>query len=359
MSRRDMLDSLAAANPVRADSLTDVIDERLRAEIMSRPRAQGRRAPRRLVLAAAGGAVAAGLLTTAVVLWPTDAKPAFAATPPMLTYRPDGKSAAAILRNLAQRAERVPAPPTGRFSYVQLQSYYLDTAIAGKDRASALRIVREERWLAPDGSGRALTVEGAARILHADDAPTMSAVTYEGNREHDERYDPGTLSGVADLASMSNDPRLLADQLANDRTGFGWSDTAPQAPDWYRRVAVVTGIAKQQTVPPALWAAMLRVLATTPGLTSQGTVTDRAGRQAVALSVDTVHGGGRPARVVLMFSPDTGSFLGEEHILTTKIGDGPYDARLRTKIPAVTTYRTVLAAGNVPGDNDRPIGGVK
>lgn len=353
MSERDVLAAVAADNPVplatlaetrRADLLLD--------QILRQPRTERRLVPRRLVLAGAGLAVSA--VSAAAVLWPSADRPAHAVSPPMLAYRPDGRPAAEILRELARRAERVPAPGAGRFDYVALQSYYLDTAASGEGGASALRMVREERWLAPDGSGRAVDTGGSARIQHADDAETMSAVSYADRAGHDERYGPGKLSAVADLSSMPADPGRLAGRLAGDSTAFGWSDTAPGAPDWYRRVAVVTGIAKQQTVPPALWAAMLRVLATTPGLTSQGTVTDRAGRPAVAVSFETTLGGGRPSRVVLLFGPDTGAFLGEERILTTKLGDGPYDAYLRTRIPAVTAYRAVLSVGRVATDDDRP-----
>jgi hypothetical protein len=352
MSERDVLATLAAANPVRAEALAGPAERRgevLLDTILRRPRAERRRVPRRLVLAGAGFATA-GVLAAAVVAWPTEGKPAFAVTPPMLGYRPDGRPAAEVLEQLARLAERAPAPGAGRFDYVRLQSYYLDTATSGKGGASTLRMVREERWLAPDGSGRAVDTDGTAKVLHADDADTMSAVTYRGEARRDERYGPGKLGAAADLPSMSTDPRRLAGQLAADRTAFGWSDTAPTAPDWYRRVVTVTGIAKQQAVPPALWAAMLRVLATTPGLTSLGAVTDRAGRPAVAVGFDTTEGGGRPSRVVLLFGPGSGAYLGEERILTTKFGDGAYDAHLKTTIPAVTTYRALLAAGGVADD---------
>ncbi|MEJ3749792.1 CU044_5270 family protein [Actinomycetes bacterium KLBMP 9797] len=361
MSQYDVLDALAAVNPVRVDELDGSVKQRgetLCDEILRQPRVERRQMPRRLVLAGAGF-VAAGVLAATVVVWPTDAEPAVAATPPMLAYRPDGAPAAEVLQDLARRAERAPAPAVGRLHYVRMQSFYLDTASSGGDRASALRIVREERWLAPDGSGRAVDTDGSAQIVNADNAETMSAVTYPDGARRDERYGPGRLSAVADLSSMSTDPRPLAGQLAGNRTSFGWSDTAPNGPDWYRRVVVATGIAKQQAVPPALWAAMLRVLATTPGLTSQGTVTDREGRRAVAVSFDSTHGGGRPSRTVLLFSPDTGAFLGEEHILITKLGDGPYDAYLKTRIPAVTTYHSLLAAGGVATDDERLTGAGK
>jgi hypothetical protein len=358
MSEPDVLTTLAAVNPVPVETLPGTVEDRralLLDEILRQPRTEPRRAPRRLVLAGAGLAAVSALAAAAVVAWP-GSRPAYALSPPMLAYRPDGRPGAEILRELARRAERRPAPAVGRFDYVQMQSYHLDTATGGGGGSSTLRLVREERWLAPDGSGRAVDTDGSARILQADNAETMSAVSYDDRAGHDERYGPGKLGAVADLSSMPTEPGRLADRLARDRTAFGWSDTAPTAPGWYRRVAVVTGIAKQQTVPPALWAAMLRVLADTPGLTSQGTVADRAGRPAVAVSFETTLGGGRPSRVVLLFSPDTGAYLGEERILTTKFGDGAYDAHLKTRIPAVTTYHAVLVAGRVATDDERPRG---
>lgn len=363
MSDRDVIRKLAAVNPVPAGTLDGLVDQRselLREDILRTPRVERRSsAPRRLVLAGAA-VVVAGMAAAAVVVWPTGAEPAHAVTPQMLNYRPDGARASEVLHRLAELAERAPASPGGRYDYTQMQSYYLHSAARGDSRASAVEVVKEERWLAPDGSGRAVNVKGDLRVVGSDGAETANAVTYQGEPESDQRYGPGRLSGVADLSGLSTDPAVLAGQLAGNGTGFGWSDTAPNAPDWYRRIVVVTGIAKQQTVPPRLWAAMLRVLATTPELTSQGAVTDRAGRPALAVSVDTTYDGGRPSRLVLLFAPETGTFLGEEHILTTKFGDGPYDEYLRVRIPAVTEYRAVLVAGKVATDQDRlSVGGHK
>jgi hypothetical protein len=56
-------------------------------------------------------------------------------------------------------------------------------------------------------------------------------------------------------------------------------------------------------------------MADIPGISADGTTTDRAGRTAVAFSIHT-GGGGGSAIESLLFAPDTGEVLGYEDLVT-------------------------------------------
>ena len=130
------------------------------------------------------------------------------------------------------------------------------------------------------------------------------------------------------LRSLSTDDRILARQLELAHP--------PENGPAERLVAVEDAYA-QMPLPPAVRAAVLRYLASTPGLTLTGAVTDRAGREGVAVSVESDHSG-LPTRYTMIFSPDDGRLLASEDTLTTTAG------QLDVPVPSVLSYSVTLAA---------------
>jgi hypothetical protein len=65
-------------------------------------------------------------------------------------------------------------------------------------------------------------------------------------------------------------------------------------------------------VPPALQANFLRAFAESEGLESLGQVTDRLGRTAEVFGFDAIR---EPIRELLLFSTETGLYLGQEDVL--------------------------------------------
>ena len=87
-------------------------------------------------------------------------------------------------------------------------------------------------------------------------------------------------------------------------------------------------------LPPDVRAAVLRYVARTPGLVLVRWVTDRAGREAIAVAVDDMSG--LPTRHTLLFDPADGRLLGREEMLTTSAG------KLNVPIPSVIGYTVYL-----------------
>ena len=73
-------------------------------------------------------------------------------------------------------------------------------------------------------------------------------------------------------------------------------------------------------------------MSTKPG-TVQGKTTDRAGREGIAVSLESDFGG-LPTRYTLIIDPDDGKILAWEEMLTTTAG------ALNVPIPSVIGYTT-------------------
>jgi hypothetical protein len=107
----------------------------------------------------------------------------------------------------------------------------------------------------------------------------------------------------------------------------------------------------EQPVPSNVESTILRVLATSPGLINSGTVVDRAGRPGVAVSLDSRNPpgvSGPRMRYTLIFSPSTGSLLGEEETLIGNPG------KLDVPRGAVLDYTVFLSSSYVDSSPTRP-----
>lgn len=78
-----------------------------------------------------------------------------------------------------------------------------------------------------------------------------------------------------------------ATPLPNPAPAWGLSDCAMQ--HWGRGVGDITDLVKERVLGAPERAAVLRVLATVPGLEYQGTTTNRAGRNGKTFSPDSNH----------------------------------------------------------------------
>lgn len=260
--------------------------------------AQSRAFPSRKFFAAVGGLVtAAAIATTLIYLQGNRTEHQFAATPVMLTYHlgADQRPAAVLLEDLALASEQQAPFKSGPYRYMKIQTWSLYTSVAQGGTESVLVPSTSEIWRGEDGTG-------------------LSRTTSNGD----------VTSGPVpvDTTKYSTDPKKLASQLAVGH---------PTANGAAERITAIVDLSLSQAVEPKLQAALLRVLASEKGLVSQGTVTDRVGRQGVALGVDS-NFGGLPARYTLIFDPHTGALLDYEEMLTTSAGE------LNVPIPSVISY---------------------
>jgi len=322
-------EAVAAVNPVPAAPAAPALDRRARADlarilatdpaevpiaVRAAPtgREPARRLRRRLVLvAAATAAVTAGGLAYATVdlgLAHPSAT-AYGATPPPLTYRPVEGDAAGVLERLAARVGRLPdTTGDGRYAFVETRGWNLWTEVGNGQVTSVVVPGTTKSWTAADGSGRAVS-----RWVEPGHPPQYT----------DETLPPGPL--MWPLRSLSADDATLARQLAEGHP----AENGP-----YERLIAVDDAYGQMPLPPGVRAAVLRYLARTPGLALAGRVTDRAGREAIAVAVDDTSG--LPTRHTLLIDPADGRLLGREEMLTTSAG------KLNVPIPSVIGYTVYL-----------------
>jgi hypothetical protein len=318
---------------------------------------------RRGLLVAAAALLAAAVLAVGVVS-PLDVPflrpgtPALAATPPLLSFDPSGMpDAKTLLERLAQRtAAQPPAPGTGRFDYVQVQAWYLDSAIGGGRTTSGLVPTLTEAWTAPDGSGRSRTVRGHAEVELVGSSETLKAVLAGTGAAKITVFGQGGTSKLPliDLARLSTDPGVLAKQLLRNEGTLSYSPDPAGAPVWFQRVQNILALYRRQVVPPPLQAALLRVLAGTPDLVVLGRGHDRVGRAVVAVGFEsTAHG--RPARYELLLDPRSGALRGyEEAVTTPRLNPQTGRDYLNVRIPALVASETYLASGHARDDRTRP-----
>lgn len=253
----------------------------------------------------------------------TDTTPA--ATPAPLAYHlpaHGGISGRQELLDLAAAAARQPAPPTAhpRYAYTLTQGWYLDTRVDGQATTSAVIPSTTEQWVAPNGWGH------VRRVTRRPD----------GGRS----VDDFTYRNGPPLQNLSTNATVLARQLAVGH---------PVSNGPVERFVALTDLAAQQPISPRVEAAILRLLARTPGLINQGSVIDRAGRPGVAVGLNSSYAGG-PERYTWIFDRTTGALLGQEETLIRDPGG------LHVRPGSVIAYTTFLSAGWTATPSGRPGG---
>jgi len=362
----DVRRMLSEANPVPVETLGDaaatpaagLLLERITSQPPEWAVARPVRHPMRrrvLIAGAAAVVVASGVAVFRLPFGLGQEAAAYAATPPMLDYRPSGESAASFLRELADRVAILPdRTGSGDFSYVRMQAWSLGPTVDATTRtgSAAVASVKSESWVTADGSGRLVRQPGQL-IPQADPVALPSDGTVaEATPDND--ASPGApsvsvgqvLDPLVDLASLPTDPVGLArrlDALPPSKTS---GDAQSEVPSTTWRLGQLRGIWSSQPVPPRTRASFLQLLADMPTLTDEGPVTDRVGRPGHAVAIETEEGPARVRQVVIL-DPSTGTVLGYEKILLTERGREQWSPFARLHLPAVVQYDAYFDAGHV------------
>ena len=263
-----------------------------------------------------GGAFGVGRLTSTESI-------AVAATPsPLQLPAGEGKPARAALMRLGDVAAAQPQLNEGTFFYVKLQSWYLNTRVAGESVESQLEPQNIEQWLKSDGSGLVRRTRGGS--------------TDTVRSSNDRRADL--------LERLSRDPASLRRKILG-YPALG-QDNA-DIPNAIERVEGAVDLTRDYgQLPPELQSAVWRMLAS-EGLTERGKLVDRGGRTGIAFTIDSAYSG-LPNRHVLIVDPDTARLLSYESVLTKTAG------ALNVDVPAVTSYEVFLGSGRVDDLGARP-----
>lgn len=287
----------------RIDPARDVptgLDERARSDLaaITRQRREvgrtgsptGVRWPR---VIAAVGVLALAMAVAMSQPWRADSPTvARAATPPPLAYKPTGVPAEPQLRALAQQvaAAQPDGPADGSVLHIGVRAWYLNSR-TGDGQTMSWTEPATEDWYIRHGE-----------VIRGDDPSVRSPAFWPGQ--------------------LSSNPSVLRKQLqAGHPAENGVVAFLQAVQDLYRQAAPPAGVR----------AAVLSLLADQPGITADGTVTDRVGRTGNAFSIITA-GNGLPTRFTMIFDPVTGMLNGIEKTLTETAG------KLNVSIPAVIAY---------------------
>ncbi|GAA3059703.1 CU044_5270 family protein [Actinokineospora globicatena] len=311
-AEQDIRRLLAAADPVRDHPVPPV-------PVFDPPAPVHRR--RRVLVAAALVAVVAAGAAVWTVARPNAPRGA-AATPPLLsiTAATDTRPAPVLLEEIAARAQRsgVPTGRPGGTEHFQMQAWYLHAQVQRGDTRSVLQATYTELWWNADGSGR---------IDTRDSPPQFQS-------EADQRAWASETDGEGDSSSFEphERTRMWPDRPPTDPAELAlWLEiNHPRANGPTEVIASITDLVRQRVLTADERAAVLRVLATVPGLRHDGTTHDRTGRPGMVFSLDS-NGHGLPTRYSLVIDPGTGLILAREEVLTKDPG------ALGVTIPAVIT----------------------
>ncbi|MGW5050375.1 CU044_5270 family protein [Actinokineospora sp. NPDC004072] len=252
-----------------------------------------------------------------------------AATPePLVVTAPAvATSAEQRLAELARLARTSGVPEAGETTeYIEMRAWYLNSQVSGGSTVSAVVPEIHRTWRAADGSGRA-EWEWAEPEFRNDADRREWAASISGT-ETDE-WSPGERPPTFGPAR----PPATADDLAR----YLHRPNPPDAIGPIKTFVAVHDLLRERVLTPAERAAVLELVGSLPGVTYQGTTTDRIGRAAEVFAMDSDYAG-LPARYSLLVSPETNQMLGTEETLTTTPG------ALDVTIPAVISYETYVRA---------------
>jgi len=304
-------------------------------------RGSGWRPSRQLAMTGvAAASVLAIALLGVVQPWNTS-NTAAAITPPPLAFEfvdartlaiRDGRPAADLLLQLSAVASAQPAAETaGGVQRVVTDSWDLTIAQARQDASSTVVVPNVvETRVSPDGSytqanrrGAALSADGRSTV------PTDMAVPAQSTDNA-----PAGSVDAAYVASLSQDPRLLRDQLdlKADCTGVPGSPAQSRC-----EVRAISDLYALSVIPPQVEAALWAALAQDPNLVDLGQTRDRVGREGVGISLELRDSG--PERLILIIDPKTGHLLGREDLL---LGGG---RELGITTPAIIAFTAYVSSG--------------
>jgi hypothetical protein len=287
---------------------------------------------------------------------------------PSATLAPPS-AAAAVLRHLANQAvAAAPAPilKDGQWLQSEFQVSYQAVPLSGGSRSGALRSTRAvvttkaQDWT--NDLSQYCSLQVVTSVTYGSPAsrrawqsnrnrlppalPPQCASGYLGSGNH--------APGIPDVARLSTDPTTLARVIEAGTTGLPVLDQPlpgnHHLTPFGRAVILLVGPTLGAT--PAFWSALLRAMATMPGVALLGTETTHRGGTGVALVGAT----GEGYRTTIVLSPSSGALLEARNLLVGQLVAGlPFGALAIQWLDPVgtphvvdTTMLPAPLAGQVP-----------
>jgi hypothetical protein len=295
---RDVLELLAALNPVPADRFANAAETDDARALLARILAtepEGRRVrhprvPRRLIASAAAVTVLS-LAVLALFIWQ-----------PFGGGVPQPASAAQVLHHVASVAASRTVAGSGDVAYTKEEEFLLD--VHEKDGWSVILPATVETWVAPDGSGRQREVPGTPTFPSAADKAAWEASgspELGHNGVFDRAFDPGFFPRP-DLSSYPTDVEALKARIQREAAQVGG---VPLNVEMFTKVG---DLLRSPDASPALRSALYQVAAGIPGVELVGGVTDQVGRKGTEVAIVSDYAG-YLARYSLIFDPSTSALL--------------------------------------------------
>jgi len=223
-----------------------------------------------------------------------------------------------VLATLAQQASAQPQPPgNGPYEYLHLHTWTLGTKSGTTGVVFDTRVVESDRelWFCDDGLDWYEEIRDGQRARWSGKQFKTA----------------GRLPVVA-----GTDVDAIKSQLSSRQSGGGGAD-------W---ISFIAETWSRQTVTPAVQAAMLQVLSNAPDLIIEGTVTDRAGRDGIAVSAMESHNDNAVYCHILILDPATSAVLAAEKIALQALGKP-------IKVPTTVSYTLWISTGYVAAPRER------
>jgi hypothetical protein len=259
-------------------------------------------------------------------------------------------AAAAALNRAADVAAAQPAGSATGYRHTKSEGAFLSGVGGWPDHPNgvwALVPVTREIWVGPDGSGRLVETRGEPIWFGPADRAAWVAIgspDLRGEPAADTRFgptppgvEPGTPQAwpgslyYENLDALPTEVGALRREIdARAAAGGGATD--------YERFTIVGDLLRETVGTPQLRAALYRVAAELSGVELVGTMTDRAGRTGIAVSMTNDQSSRGLERRVLIFDPDTSMLLAEEDVLLHEVD------WLDAEPPLVIGYNTYLVS---------------
>jgi hypothetical protein len=294
----------------------------------------------RTLIIGAAAAVVAGIV---IVIQPWDTEVARAGTPPILDFEfaearrisdAPGVDPAETLEQLARAAERTQSSPKpSAVQHVVIEGWSIEQDF-DPDPNSTIIPTRTENWLYPDGRFRTRAHLGEPLKADGRGVPLSGRLDRE-TKFFDEETEPAGSRDAQYFTDMPNTIGGVRDRLLERIKCLERRRSQERA---LCLTDQISNLPRMYVIPSKVRANIWRMLAQEEGIRSLGTVKDRTGRDAVALSF--IWEGAPEYRSVLLADPDTGQVVGSERILIKPSAESPVHP------PAIQEFTAIVKSEN-------------